>query len=30
VLATIVALVFVVVLLQSDPAFTAYLDGTRK
>ena len=30
VLATIVALVFVVILLQSDPAFTAYLNGTRR
>lgn len=29
-LATIVALVFVVILLQSDPAFTAYLGGTRR
>ena len=30
VLATIVALVFVVVLLQSDPAFVAFLDSTRR
>lgn len=30
VVATIVALVFVVILLQADPAFTAYLDGTRR
>jgi phosphotransferase system glucose/maltose/N-acetylglucosamine-specific IIC component len=30
VVAIIVALVFVVVLLQSDPAFVAYLDGTRR
>ncbi len=29
VLATIVALVFVVILLQSDPAFTTFLDRTR-
>ena len=28
--ATIVALVFVVILLQSDPAFTAYLAGLRR
>ena len=28
--ATIVALVFVVILLQSDPAFTAYLAGVRR
>ena len=28
--ATIVALVFVVILLQSDPAFTAYIAGVRR
>ena len=29
-LAIIVAIVFIVILLQSDPAFTAYLDRTRR